>query len=118
MDNLLHLLILTIFNMSDLQNKYHVIGAGTMGNGIAHVFAQHGFTVTLIDVNPSQLEKALQPLLKILTGRLPKASSLKNRKQATLKNITTVNRYSEGVKNADLVVEAATENVDLETENI
>lgn len=90
-----------------------VIGAGTMGNGIAHVFAQNGFCVTLIDVQAAQLEKALQTINKNLDRQLSKGSITEEQKQQTLANITTVTDVSVGVKNADLVVEAATENIDL-----
>lgn len=90
-----------------------VIGAGTMGNGIAHVFAQHGFKVNLIDVNAAQLEKALATIGKNLDRQVTKGSLTEELKNETLQNITTVTDVAEGVKNADLVVEAATENTDL-----
>ena len=90
-----------------------VIGAGTMGNGIAHVFAQHGFTVNLIDVNAAQLEKAIATIGKNLDRQVSKGSLTEEQKAATLKNITTVTDIAAGVANAALVVEAATENVDL-----
>ena len=90
-----------------------VIGAGTMGNGIAHVFAQHGFTVNLIDVNADQLEKAIATIGKNLDRQVSKGSLTEEQKAATLKNITTVTDIAAGVANAALVVEAATENVDL-----
>ncbi len=90
-----------------------VIGAGTMGNGIAHVFAQHGFKVTLIDVSQPQLEKAVATIGKNLDRMVAKEIIRKELKMETLNNITTSNSIAEGVKNADLVVEAATENADL-----
>ena len=90
-----------------------VIGAGTMGNGIAHVFAQNGFTVNLIDVNAAQLEKAIATIGKNLDRQVTKGSLTEEQKAATLKNITTVTDIAAGVANAALVVEAATENVDL-----
>lgn len=90
-----------------------VIGAGTMGNGIAHVFAQSGFTVNLIDVNAAQLEKALATIGKNLDRQVAKGSLSEDQKAAALANITTVTDVAEGVKNADLVVEAATENIEL-----
>ncbi len=93
-----------------------VIGAGTMGNGIAHVFAQSGFKVNLIDVNASQLEKALQTISKNLDRQVAKGSLTEDQKATTLANITKVNDVSDGVVNAQLVVEAATENVDLKLE--
>jgi 3-hydroxybutyryl-CoA dehydrogenase len=90
-----------------------VIGAGTMGNGIAHVFAQSGFNVQLIDINAGQLEKALQTIAKNLDRQVAKGTLSEEQKATTLKNISTQTDMAEGVKNADLVVEAATENVDL-----
>ena len=90
-----------------------VIGAGTMGNGIAHVFAQHGFSVTLIDVSAVQLEKALATIGKNLDRQVTKGSLTEEQKLSTLSNISTDTSIGTGVKNADLVVEAATENVDL-----
>ena len=97
-------------------NKVSVIGAGTMGNGIAHVFAQAGFTVNLVDVNASQLQKALDTITKNLDRQITKGSVTEEQKKATLANISLVNDVAEGVKNADLVVEAATENVNLKLE--
>ena len=93
-----------------------VIGAGTMGNGIAHVFAQTGFAVTLIDVNASQLEKAISTISKNLDRQIAKGSLTEDQKSATLHNISTSTSIAEGVKNAQLVVEAATENVNLKLE--
>lgn len=90
-----------------------VIGAGTMGNGIAHVFAQAGFSVTLIDVNVAQLEKAIATISKNLDRQVTKGSITEDQKASTLKNIVTSTTVAEGVKNAQLVVEAATENVAL-----
>lgn len=90
-----------------------VIGAGTMGNGIAHVFAQSGFKVSLIDVNPTQLERAMVTINKNLDRQLSKGTITEDQKKATLANITTSSIIAEGVKEAQLVVEAATENVEL-----
>jgi 3-hydroxybutyryl-CoA dehydrogenase len=90
-----------------------VIGAGTMGNGIAHVFAQNGFKVNLVDVSASSLEKALQTIEKNLDRQLAKESITAAVKAQTLQNITSHTDLSAGVKTADLVVEAATENIDL-----
>lgn len=90
-----------------------VIGAGTMGNGIAHVFAQNGFKVNLIDVSAPALERALQTIEKNLDRQLAKASITDDIKSQTLQNITTFTDLPAGVKNTELVVEAATENVDL-----
>ena len=93
-----------------------VIGAGTMGNGIAHVFAQAGFTVNIIDVSPSQLQRAMDTITKNIDRQIAKGSLTEDQKKATLANISLVKDLSEGIKNADLVVEAATENVNLKLE--
>ena len=90
-----------------------VIGAGTMGNGIAHVFAQNGFTVQLIDLNEAQLEKAVATISKNLDRQVAKGSLTEEQKAQTLANLSTSNSIETGVSNAELVVEAATENVDL-----
>lgn len=90
-----------------------VIGAGTMGNGIAHVFAQTGFTVTLIDVNAAQLEKAIATIAKNLDRQVAKGTLTEEQKTSTLANLTIQTDVAVGVSQADLVVEAATENVDL-----
>jgi 3-hydroxybutyryl-CoA dehydrogenase len=90
-----------------------VIGAGQMGNGIAHVFAQAGFTVTLIDVNAAQLEKAITTIAKNFDRQIAKGTIAEDIKTAALNNITTNTDIAIGVANAQLVVEAATENVDL-----
>ncbi len=90
-----------------------VIGAGTMGNGIAHVFAQTGFNVTLIDVNAVQLEKALVTINKNLDRQVAKGILTEEQKATTIANITIQPDVAVGVSQADLVVEAATENVDL-----
>jgi 3-hydroxybutyryl-CoA dehydrogenase len=90
-----------------------VIGAGTMGNGIAHVFAQASFSVTLVDVQQRQLDKAIATIGKNFDRQIAKGTISEEIKSAALANIHTVTALSEGVKNADLVVEAATENIDL-----
>ncbi len=90
-----------------------VIGAGTMGNGIAHVFAQHGFKVTLVDVSLSQLDRALVTIGKNLDRMVAKELIRKELKDETLANISLQSNLIEGVKNAELVVEAATENIEL-----
>jgi 3-hydroxybutyryl-CoA dehydrogenase len=90
-----------------------VIGAGTMGNGIAHVFAQKGFMVHLIDVSEKQLENAIATITKNLDRQLAKELITEDIKTATLKNILTFTILAEGVKTVDLVIEAATENVEL-----
>ena len=90
-----------------------VIGSGTMGNGIAHVFAQNGYQVSLVDINEAALEKALATITKNLDRMLAKERITEEEKAAALANITTYTAMSEGVKQADLVVEAATENKEL-----
>lgn len=90
-----------------------VIGAGTMGNGIAHVFAQNGFKVNLIDVSAAALEKALQTIEKNLDRQLAKESITAAVKAQTLQHITTHTTLADGVKTAELIVEAATENISL-----
>jgi 3-hydroxybutyryl-CoA dehydrogenase len=96
--------------------RVSVIGAGTMGNGIAHVFAQNGFAVNLIDVNPSQLQRAFATITKNLERQVSKETITEADKTQTLSNINLVSTVSEGVKDADLVIEAATENADLKLE--
>jgi len=93
--------------------KVAVIGAGTMGNGIAHVFAQTGFQVSLIDVSQEQLNKALATITKNLNRQIAKGTLTEEQKGTALKNIETHTSLAEGVKDVELVVEAATENVDL-----
>ena len=90
-----------------------VIGAGTMGNGIAHVFAQSGFAVNLVDVSQDSLERGLKTIAGNLERMIAKEKITEADKTATLNNITTFTDTAEAVKNADLVVEAATENLDL-----
>jgi 3-hydroxybutyryl-CoA dehydrogenase len=90
-----------------------VIGAGTMGNGIAHVFAQHGFNTTIIDVSQPQLDKALATIAKNLDRQVAKGSIDEAAKQNTLANLSTFTTITEGVVHADLVIEAATENTEL-----
>ncbi|MBK7884503.1 MAG: 3-hydroxybutyryl-CoA dehydrogenase [Chitinophagaceae bacterium] len=90
-----------------------VIGAGTMGNGIAHVFAQAGFSVNLIDVNAAQLEKAIATIGKNFDRQVAKGTITEEQKKSALSNITTITDLTAGVKNASLVVEAATENIEL-----
>jgi len=90
-----------------------VIGAGTMGNGIAHVFAQKGYCVSLIDLSESALEKAVATISKNLARMVAKEKISENDKSETLANITTFTKMSEGLKDVELVIEAATENIDL-----
>lgn len=90
-----------------------VIGAGTMGNGIAHVFAQHGWQVTLIDVNATQLEKAVTTIKKNLERMQAKGMLSDDQVSDTLRHIQTETSLAEGVRNASMVVEAATENKEI-----
>ena len=93
--------------------KVAVIGAGTMGNGIAHVFAQNGFEVSLIDVSKMQLEKAIASIIKNLDRQVEKQIIPSEVKQNALSNLSTFTSITAGIGKADLVVEAASENVDL-----
>lgn len=90
-----------------------VIGAGTMGNGIAHTFAQSGFKVQLIDINENSLKRGMETITKNLDRMVAKERITEDQKQQTLSHISTFTDMVEGVKTADLVVEAATENSDL-----
>lgn len=90
-----------------------VIGSGTMGNGIAHVFAQNGYKVSLIDISEQALEKALKTIGKNLDRQVQKEIISEDDKNTALGNITTFTSTEDGVKQADLVVEAATENFDI-----
>jgi 3-hydroxybutyryl-CoA dehydrogenase len=90
-----------------------VIGAGTMGNGIAHVFAQSGYAVTLVDISQAALDKALSTITKNLDRLIAKEKISESDKAATLANIAINTQLADGVSKADLVVEAATENIDL-----
>lgn len=90
-----------------------VIGAGTMGNGIAHVFAQNNYKIHLIDVSQEALDRGLATIVKNLDRLVDKGTITAEIKTQTLANITTFTSIAEGVKNVELVVEAATENVDL-----
>lgn len=90
-----------------------VIGAGQMGNGIAHVFAQSGHPVTLIDIAQDRLDKALATVTKNLDRQVAKGAITEEQKKSTLGNISTATDMASGVKSAGLVVEAATENIDL-----
>jgi 3-hydroxybutyryl-CoA dehydrogenase len=90
-----------------------VIGSGTMGNGIAHVFAQNNYKVNLIDVNEAQLKKAIDTIGKNLDRQIAKGLLTEETKATTLANITTFTSLKEASKEADLVIEAASENVSI-----
>jgi len=90
-----------------------VIGAGTMGNGIAHVFAQSGYHVNLVDVNQDALDRALATIEKNLDRLVKKERISEEDKSSTLSNLKTSTDMNSAISNADLAVEAATENVDL-----
>jgi len=98
--------------------KFHmtnvsVIGAGTMGNGIAHVFAQSGFKVSIVDVSLAQLDKAIANISKNFDRQIAKGTATEEQKKAALANISITPNMSDGIKDAELIVEAATENVAL-----
>ena len=84
-----------------------------MGNGIAHTFAQFNYQVNLIDINQAALDRAIQTITKNLDRQLAKGTLTADQKAVTISNITTYTSIKDGVQNADLIVEAATENVDL-----
>lgn len=90
-----------------------VIGSGTMGNGIAHVFAQKGYQVSLVDINETALKKAVETIGKNLDRQVAKAIITENDKAQTLSNIKTFTKLEDGASQADLVVEAATENMNI-----
>jgi len=91
-------------------DKVTVIGAGTMGNGITHVFAQNGFKVNLVDVSKPQLDKAVATIEKNLDRQIAKGAITEEVKASTLQNITTGSTLAPAVKESSLVIEAATEN--------
>ena len=93
--------------------KIAVIGAGTMGNGIAHTFAQSGYEVSLIDVSANSLERGMNTIEKNLDRMLKREKISEDDKQTTLDKITTYTSMNDGVSGVDLVVEAATENMDV-----
>jgi len=90
-----------------------VIGAGQMGNGIVHVFAQQGFKVTMIDVQEAALAKAMATIQKNMERQVSKGIITEDQMKSALENITTQIDLAAGVSHADLVVEAATENIEL-----
>lgn len=94
-------------------NTIAVIGAGTMGNGIAHTFAQNGFKVSLIDISQDSLDKGISTITKNLDRMLTKEKINTSDKLNTLDNITTYTQIKDGVVNCDLVIEAATENLNI-----
>jgi 3-hydroxybutyryl-CoA dehydrogenase len=94
-------------------NKIAVIGSGTMGNGIAHVFAQHGFKVSIIDISEDALKKAISTIDKNLSRQVEKGTITADAKQLTLSNLSTTTFIEEGLQDVELVVEAATENLEL-----
>ena len=95
--------------------KIGVIGAGTMGNGIAHVFAQHGYAVVLIDVSPTALDKALVTIGKNFDRQVEKGVISADEKNLALKRITTATGIKGSVSDCDLIVEAASENFDIKS---
>jgi 3-hydroxybutyryl-CoA dehydrogenase len=93
--------------------KVTVIGSGTMGNGIAHVFAQNNHQVHLVDISQAALDKGIATITKNLDRQVAKGTITEEIKSATLGNITTFTALADGVKDVSLIVEAATENIDL-----
>ncbi|HRI34760.1 MAG TPA: 3-hydroxyacyl-CoA dehydrogenase NAD-binding domain-containing protein, partial [Saprospiraceae bacterium] len=94
-------------------NNITVIGAGTMGNGIAHVFAQYGFNVVLFDISAPALDKAIVTIHKNFDRMIEKEKITVEDKASAISRLSTSTSLSEAVKKADLVVEAATENLDI-----
>jgi 3-hydroxybutyryl-CoA dehydrogenase len=90
-----------------------VIGSGTMGNGIAHLFAQHDFNVALVDLSLDQLNKGMATIAKNMDRQIAKGTLTEADKEAALQRITPYTSLADGVKEADLVVEAATEKIDI-----
>lgn len=90
-----------------------VVGSGTMGNGICHVFAQAGFKVSMMDINQAAMDKALVTIGKNMDRQIAKGTMTEEAKTTALANISTFTEMATAVKDADLVVEAATENIDL-----
>lgn len=90
-----------------------VIGSGTMGNGIAHTFAQFGYKVSLVDIKQEFLDKAIATITKNIDRQVSKGALTEGDKKNILADISTFTRLEDGAKNAELVVEAATENVEL-----
>jgi 3-hydroxybutyryl-CoA dehydrogenase len=90
-----------------------VIGSGTMGNGIAHLFAQNGFKVALVDLSPDQLSKGMATIAKNMDRQIVKGTLTEADKDASLQRITPYTSLADGVKEANLVVEAATEKIDI-----
>jgi len=97
----------------NLMQQIAVIGSGTMGNGIAHVFAQNGYPVNLVDIRKEALDKAMATIAKNMDRQVAKGSLSEEQKQEALSRINPITSVEEGVKHADLVVEAATENVEI-----
>jgi len=90
--------------------KVAVIGSGTMGNGIAHVFGQYGYKVSLVDISDEVLQKAIATIQRNLSRQVEKEIITEDVKTQAIKNIVAVRDLNTGVKDADLIVEAATEN--------
>jgi 3-hydroxybutyryl-CoA dehydrogenase len=93
--------------------KISVIGSGTMGNGIAHTFAQAGYAVNLVDISDEALTRGMSTISKNLNRQVTKGTLTEKDKIATIEQITTFTDFNAGVRNADLVIEAATENLEL-----
>ena len=94
-------------------HKVVVVGAGTMGNGIAHVFAQYGYHVTMVDIAPEALEKGMTTIRQNLDRMVQKEKISAGDKEQTIGRLQTSSSIQDALKDATLVIEAATENVDL-----
>lgn len=100
-------------NMLEKVKTIAVIGSGTMGNGICHVFAQSGFNVHMMDINQAAMDKAIATIGKNMDRQIAKNALTEEAKQEALGKIKTYTDMAEAVKEADVIVEAATENIDL-----
>ena len=110
---LLGFLTSRLIKIKEMIQQVEVIGAGTMGNGIAHVFAQNGFRVNLVDVNAVQLDKAMATITKNMERQIAKGIITEGQKEQSLRNIKALSSIEQGVQDVQLVVEAATENTEL-----
>ena len=113
---LIQIIPIQLFLSSIEMKNISVIGSGTMGNGIAHLFAQQGFSVALVDLSTDQLQKGMAAIAKNMDRQISKETLTEAEKAASLQRITSFTTLADGVKIADLVVEAATEKLEIKLE--
>ena len=113
---LIRIISIQLFLSSIEMKNITVIGSGTMGNGIAHLFAQHGFNVALVDLSTDQLQKGMAAIAKNMDRQISKETLTEAEKAASLQRIVPFTTLADGVKIADLVVEAATEKLEIKLE--